>query len=141
MRVHAVILYTNTKDLQSIGAMEAMTHQVIDSLKRDGKEVRTQSQTSKGKMYTFSDGSTLSVLPFGNAVIGMRITHLYVDETVKLMPNAKTYLNEAVTPFILQHPIGTEEMGYADLNLRGLREERIRYYGIHNKTIQLTEFE
>jgi hypothetical protein len=89
-----LITFFNNGNIQSQVAKERIFSNVVSGLKNEGREVSRTVLNGRGREIHFEDGTKVYMLPFGKHVVGMRFTHLYIDEASLQAPNSKQYINE-----------------------------------------------
>lgn len=109
----AVVYIPNRLD--SISSAEKIFNKIISELKDSGLEVKHSS-----KVLTLFDNTTkVEKVPFGKAMVGMRITHMYIDDNVLKLKGGERFVNEALIPRVI--PSGN----YANLDATEEVKERV----------------
>lgn len=96
-----LITYLNNGDIANVVAKEVMFNKILADLTNDGREVSFTSISPKSKQVNFDDGTKLLVEPFGSARHGMRVTHIYVDESIMFIPRGEEVFKKAYMPCVV----------------------------------------
>jgi hypothetical protein len=89
-----VIVYLNNGNLESQVAKEFLFNKVVNDFVAEGRVVTSTGFENGTKTTWFKDGSRVYSLPFGKDTLGMRFTHLYVDEKALVIPKADEIIDE-----------------------------------------------
>lgn len=109
----AIIYIPNRLD--SISSAEKIFSKIVSELKDSGLEVKHSN-----KVLTLFDNATkVEKAPFSKAIIGMKVTHMYIDNNILELEGGKQFVNEALIPCVI--PSGN----YAKLDATEEVEERV----------------
>lgn len=84
-----LIAYLNNGNLQSQVAKEFLFNKVVNDLIAEGRKVNGSAFQQHRKEVSFDDGTKVLAMPFGMSVLGMRFTHLYIDEIAMSTPKGQ----------------------------------------------------
>lgn len=97
-----LITYLDNGNLQSQVAKEMMFNRILEDMISEGREVKSSILQPKSKSVLFDDGSKVMLFPFSSSNTGLRVTHVFVDEEIALLPNGKQFVNEVIKPSLLK---------------------------------------
>lgn len=101
---------------------ESLFNELINELVSEGRTVSHYLQATKNKSVTFKDGSKIMAVPFATGLIGIRVTHLYVDDSIYNLQNGEQYVNEALKPTVIRSD------NYQNMYAEGSQEDRTFIY-------------
>ena len=81
----AMVVYLNNGSLESQVSKEIVFNKLIEKFKGEDKGLIYHTQ----HLAKFEDGSKIFLVPFGQSMIGVRLTHIYLDKFILSLPNAK----------------------------------------------------
>lgn len=118
----AVVYIPNRLD--SISSAEKIFSKIVSELEDSGLEIKHSN-----KVLTLFDNATkVEKVPFGKAMIGMRITHMYIDNNVLELEGGERFVNEALMPCVI--PSGS----YANLDATEEVKERVFIFDLKGNT-------
>ena len=81
MRKRVLITYFKNGDIKNEINKQLMYETAINKFILEGKKKIAQSEMHDSLKTTFSDGSTIEVVPLGTKLVGGHYTHIYADTT------------------------------------------------------------
>lgn len=118
----AVVYIPNRLD--SISSAEKIFNKIISELKDSGLEVKHSN-----KVLTLFDNTTkVEKVPFNRAMIGMKTTHMYIDNNLLKLEGGKQFVNEILIPCVI--PSGN----YANFDITEEVEERVFIFDLKGNT-------
>lgn len=115
MKAKRVVIVYNPNKLSSISSTEKVFHNIISDLKNNGEKFRILHN----KRAIFESGTKVEKVPFGASLLGQRITHLYIDESVMDLDNGDKFVYEILLPCVI--PYGN----YINLDVDGDIKDRV----------------
>jgi len=94
-----IVIFYAKQFFGSEARAERVYYDVINEIKNEGKEVKyTNRETTM-----FTDGTKVDKVPFGRSgLLGLRVTHCYVDRYILTLENSNDFIVEAVMPFVVE---------------------------------------
>lgn len=124
-----MIVYLDNYSLKNTVAKENVFQRLIVELENEGKMLNKITMLDGEKRAMFDDGSIVFTFPVSRAgkTKGMRVTHLYIDESIKNIENGQVFINEVFLPCLvhLDHLSDEYEIEEKPLN-------RVNYYSPDN---------
>lgn len=118
-----VIIYLNNGNMASEVAKEIMFNRVVNEMIGDDNDADSTVLNRTSKSVVFTDGSKIELIPFtGGQVRGRRPTKVYLDESIKKLPNSTNYILNDIAP-----------------NCIGKYEESILFYSVNDGELSLTK--
>jgi hypothetical protein len=108
--------------MDNIASRQLAFNKVVNDLISEGRVVKTSTQT----MTIFEDGTKVTLVPFGANLVGMRITHLYVEDTVVNLSNGKKMFQEILLPMVMP------EANYIHFEVEGSIKSRTVVFGLED---------
>lgn len=99
-----VVAYLNNGNVKSQIAKGLMFEKVVDDLVAEGKMIRSVEPSPMlgvAKMASFEDGTKVFLQPFGQSILGMKFTHIYIDELAMQFPNSKEMVSKMYSQCII----------------------------------------
>lgn len=113
-----IMLIYNNNDMKSMSRTERQfTYLINDLTSRGGQLEYVNKHTAK-----MNDGTMIYKIPFGRQSKGIRITDLYIDESVSNLENFDKYIENVLLPMVL------EENKYINLEVNGSRKDRVKIF-------------
>jgi hypothetical protein len=134
---HILITYVNKNDIPSISKRERIFKDTIKRFTDRGLSLIEVTKDSKSQTATFNNGSAIIMMSFGVSSVGMRFTHLFVDEEVFAVPNGEKYVSELIFPQLMRDSEGST----STYDLSEPADERIKFFKVeNNKNIHYKNF-
>ena len=115
-KIIAIVYQPNA--IGSVSKAEKMFRDIFSEMEEEGKEVRN----SADNYVAFEDGSKIFKVKMGEALIGRRVTHLYVENSIKNVENGEEFVNVALKPFVIS------QGDYANIDASDSVNDRIKYF-------------
>jgi hypothetical protein len=117
MKPKIIVLLYAKQFYGSIARMEKVFNDVVKSLQSEGRKLLYVNE----KLAKFEDGTKVEKVLFGRALIGRRVTHLYIDRYAMTLSNSDEYMKEAVLPTVVHG-------NYKHLDVEGSPMDRIMLF-------------
>ena len=123
------IIYLDNHSLKNTVAKENVFQRLIMELENEGKVLKEIKMFSGEKRAYFDDDSIIFTLPFSRAcqTRGVRLTHLYIDESIKNIENGEIFINEVFLPYLVHLDHLRDEY-----EIEGKPLDRVNYYSPDN---------
>lgn len=124
MKVKKIAVVYIPNRLDSISSAEKIFNKIISELEDSGLEVKRSNKF----LTLFNNATKVEKIPFGKAMIGMRITHMYIDNNVLKLEGGEQFVNEALIPCVI--PSGN----YENLDATEEVNERVFIFDLKGNT-------
>ena len=124
-----MIVYLDNYSLKNTVAKENVFQRLIVELENEGKMLNKITMLDGEKRAMFDDGTMVFTFPVSRAgkTRGMRVTHLYIDESIKNIENGQVFINEAFLPCLVHLNHIRDEY-----EIEGNPLDRVHYYSPNN---------
>lgn len=96
-----LITYLNNGNMSSQVSKEVMFNRVLNEMIDDGREVKHTTLTPNSKSVLFEDGSKIYLYPISVSNKALKVTHIFLDESIKSIPNGMELVTESVIPCLM----------------------------------------
>jgi hypothetical protein len=121
MKPKRVVIFYAKQFFGSMARAERVFVDVIKQMEKEGREVKYINED----MAMFKDGTKVDKVPFGRGLLGLRVTHCYIDRYALTIEHSKNFIMEAVLPMIV-------EGDYKHLDVEDKAIDRLMVFDNHN---------
>lgn len=121
MKPKRIVIFYAKQFFGSQARAERVFVDVVNQMRNEGREVKYVNED----MAMFTDGTKIDKVPFGKGLIGLRVTHCYIDRYALTIENSQNFIMEAVMPMVV-------EGDYKHLDVEGRAIDRIMVFDNHN---------
>lgn len=102
MKKKKILIVYLKERFESQTALQAMYHNLMKQLKRDGHVISKMNRDSDTNITSvnFEDGTVLEVIPFGKTLLGKRFDEIYIEEKIKHLKFGSDFISEMLIPLI-----------------------------------------
>ena len=121
MKPKRIVIFYAKQFYGSLSRAERVFVDTINQMRNEGREVKYINED----MAMFTDGTKIDKMPFGKGLLGLRVTHCYIDRYALTIENSENFINEAVIPMVV-------EGDYKHLDVDGRAIDRIMVFDNHS---------
>lgn len=122
MKPKRIVIFYAKQFFGSKARAERVFVDVMNQMMNEGREIKYVNED----MAMFTDGTKIDKVPFGKGLIGLMVTHCYIDRYALTIENSQNFIMEAVMPMVV-------EGDYKYLDVEGKAIDRIMVFD--NKSI------
>lgn len=130
-----LIVYLKLR-MESIAPKELMFNKIIKDLTDEGRTISKTISNSENSIALFEDGTKVTLMPFGQSLRGVgRVTDLYIDETILVLPNGSHFVNERLVPLVVAGH------NYTDFDVDGSAQERVKSFMLKDNKLEIYDYD
>lgn len=130
MKAKKIGIFYAINSFRSLAVTEHLFYTVLQTLVAEGRTIKTTVKNKLGIITTFECGTKITMQPFTENAKDLRLTHLYIDETILNLGGGDQYVRENLLPMVVGEGL------YQNVEAFGKAVDRVEVYKLREGKIK-----